>query len=100
MYAIEMIEISSGATALCVLVHVPVACDELCFVNAKVGLGLLFNVFEQSNQDGVINSLSIVNKTELPITIQRSQQVGSLRLVETVNISYNVLNSSLSSSLT
>ena len=100
MYAREMVEISPGATVLCGVVHVPVARDELCFVNAKAGLGLLFNVFEQSNQDGVIHSLSIVNKTELPITIQRGQQVGSLHLVETVNIPGHVLNSSLSSSLT
>ena len=69
MYAREMVEISPGATVLCGVAHVPVAHDELCFVNAKAGLGLLFNVFEQSNQDSVINSLSIVNKTELPITI-------------------------------
>ena len=78
----------------------PKARDKLCFVNAKAGLGLLFYVFEQSNQDGVINSLSMVNKTELLITIQRGQQVGSLHLVETVNILGNVLNSSLSSSST
>ena len=63
MYTSEIIEISPGATVLCGVVHVPVARDELCFLNAKAGLGLLFNVFEQSNQDGVINSLSIVNKT-------------------------------------
>ena len=78
----------------------PVACEELCFENTKAGLGLLLNVFEQSNQVGVINSLSIVNKTELPITIQLGQQVGSLHLAETVNILGNILNSSLSSSLT
>ena len=78
----------------------PVACDELCFVSAKAGLGLLFNVLTQSNQDGVINSLSIVNKTEFPITIHCSQQVASLHLLETVDIPGNVLNFSLSSSLT
>ena len=44
-----MVEISPGATVLCGVVHVPVARDKLCFVNAKSGLGLLFNVFEQSN---------------------------------------------------
>ena len=55
MYTSEMVEISPGATVLCGVVHVPVACDELCFVNAKAGLGLLFNVSEQSNQDGFIN---------------------------------------------
>ena len=48
-YTREMVEISPGATVLCGVVHVLVACDELCFVNAKAGLGLLFNVFEQSN---------------------------------------------------
>ena len=85
MYTSEMFEISPGATVLCGVVHVPVACDELCFANTKAGLGLLFNVFEQSNQDGVINSLSMVNKTETPITIQRGQQVGSLHIVETVD---------------
>ena len=100
MYASEMVEISPGATVLCGVVHVPVAHDELCFMNTKAGLGLLFNVFEQSNQEGVINSLSIVNKTELPITIQRGQQVGSLHLVETVKIPGNVLNTSNSSSIT
>ena len=42
----------------------------------------------------------MVNKTEMPFTIKRGQQVGSLHLVETVNILGNVLNSSLSSSLT
>ena len=49
MYASEMVEISPGATVLCGVVHVPIARDELCFVNAKAGSGLLFNVFEQSN---------------------------------------------------
>ena len=48
MCASEMVEISPGATVLCGVVHVPVARDELCFVNVKSGLGLLFNVFEQS----------------------------------------------------
>ena len=71
MYARVMVEISPGAIVLCGVVHVPVARDELCFVNAKAGLGILFNVFKQSNQDGILNSFSIVNKTELPITIQR-----------------------------
>ena len=42
----------------------------------------------------------MVNKTESPITIQRGQQVGLLHLVKTVDIPGNVLNSSLSSSLT
>ena len=37
MYASEMVEISPGATALCGVVHVPIARDELCFVNAKAG---------------------------------------------------------------
>ena len=64
MYASEMVEISPGATVLCGLDHKPVANDELCFVNAKAGLSLLFNVLEQSNQQCIINSLSIVNKTE------------------------------------
>ena len=63
MYASEMVKISPGATVLCGVVHVPIACDELCFVNSKAGLGLLFNVFEQSNLDGVINSLNIANNT-------------------------------------
>ena len=63
MYTSEIVEISPGTTVSCGVVHVPIACDELCFVNAKVGLGLLFNVFEQSNQDSVINSLSFFNKT-------------------------------------
>ena len=45
MYASEMVEISPGATVLCGVVHVPVARDELCFVNAKAGLVLLFNFF-------------------------------------------------------
>ena len=97
MYAREMVEISPGATVLCGIVHMPVACDELCFMNAKAGLGLFFNFLEQSNQDAVINSLSIVNKTELPLAIQCGQQVGSLYLVETVKIPGNVLSSSLCS---
>ena len=98
MYASEMFEVSPVATVLCGVVHVPIARDELCFVNAKAGMGLSFNVFEQSNQDGVINSLSMVNKTETPITIQRRQQVGSLHLVRTVDIPGNVFISSSSSS--
>ena len=90
MYTCEMVMISPGATFLCGVIHVPEAQDELCFVNTKAGLGLLFNVFERFNQDSIINSLSIVNKTELLITIQRSQQVGSLHLVETFYIPGNI----------
>ena len=79
--------------------HCSCAClkNELCFVNAKVGLGLNFDLFKQSNKDGVINSLSTVNKTELPLAIHCGQQVGSLYLVETVKISGKILSSSLSS---
>ena len=79
--------------------HVPIARDKLCFVNAKARLGLSFNVFEQSNQDGAINSLSIDNKSLLTFTIQHRQQVGSMHLVETVEILGNILNSSLFSFL-
>ena len=94
MYASEMVEISPGATVLCGVVHVPVAPDELCFVNAKAELGLLFNVFEQSNKDGVINSLSIAKKSKLPVTVRLGQQAGSLYLMETVKIPSNILNTS------
>ena len=73
MYAREMVKISPGATVFCGVVHAPVARDKLCFVNTKAGMGLLFNFFKQSNQDGIINSLSIVNKNELHITIECSQ---------------------------
>ena len=100
IYAGEKVEISPGATVACSVVHMPITRDELCFVNAKAGLGLSFNFFEQSNEDGVINSLSITNKSESPITVQRGQQVGSLHLVETVEIPGNVLNTSNSSSIT
>ena len=99
MYASEMVEISPGATVKCGMIHVPITKNELCFVNAKVGLGLTFDTFKESNKDDIINSLSIANKTEMPITIQRGQQVGSLYLVETVKIPGNVLSSSLSSPL-
>ena len=99
MYASEMVEISPGATVKCGVVHVPVLKNEFCFVNAKVGLGFAFNLFEQSKKDRLINSLSIANKSKLPVTIQHVQQVGSLYLVETVKISGNVISSSLSSSL-
>ena len=68
-------------------------------MNAKVGLKFTFDLFKESNKDGIINSLSIDNKTEMPITIQRGQQVGSFHLLETVKIPGNVLGSSLSSSL-
>ena len=66
-------------------------------MNANIGLGFTFGLFKQSNKDGVINSLSIVNKSKLPVTIQCRGQYGSLYLVETVNIPGNVLSSSLSS---
>ena len=68
-------------------------------MNAKVGLGLTFDLFKQSNKNGFINSLSIVNKFNLPITIQHRQQAGSLYLVETFKIPSKVLSSSLSSTL-
>ena len=38
MYASEMVELSPGATVLCGVIHVPVAHDELCFMNTKAGL--------------------------------------------------------------
>ena len=64
--ASKRVEVSPGANVVCSVVHVPITCDELCFVNAKAGLGLSFNVFKQSYEDGVINSLSITNKSESP----------------------------------
>ena len=71
IYAGEKVEISPDATVVCSVVHMPITRDELCFVNTKAGSSLLFNVFKQSNKDGVINSLSITNKSELPVTVQR-----------------------------
>ena len=67
IYAGEKVDISHGATIECGVVHVPITHDELCFVNSKSGLSLLFNVFDQSNKDSGINSLSITNKSELPV---------------------------------
>ena len=55
----------------------PVPHDEICCDDSKVGLGLLFKVFKQLNKDGAINSLSVQNKTDLPLTIQLCQQFGS-----------------------
>ena len=69
MYASEMVKISTGATVKCGVVHVPVPKNELCFVNAKVGLGFTFDLFEESNKDGIINSLSIANKSDMLIAI-------------------------------
>ena len=69
MYASEMVEISPGATLKCGVVHVPVPKNELCFVNAKVGAGFTFDFFKEINKDGIINSLSIANKSDMPITI-------------------------------
>ena len=95
----KTVEISVGATFLCGVVHVPVACDELCFVNAQSGLGLLIKNFRQSNKDGVLNFLSIINKTKLLITIQRRQQVGLLHLKKMLIPGFFFI-SSFSSSLT
>lgn len=69
MYASKMVGISPGATVKCGVVHVPVPKNELCFVNAKVGSGLTFYFFKQSNKDVIILSLSIVKKTDSPLTI-------------------------------
>ena len=82
----EWLIILPGATINCGVFCVPVPKNELCFVNAKVGLGFTFDLFEESNEDGMINSLSIVNKSDSPITIQRGQQIGSLYLVEIVKV--------------
>ena len=79
-----MVEISPDAIVKFGVVHVPVPKNELCFVNAKAGLGFTFDLFEESNKDGIINSLSIANKSDMLITIQRRQQVGSFYLMETV----------------
>ena len=73
-----MVEILPNATVKCGVVQVPVPKNELFFLNAKVGLGFTFDLYEQSNKYGVINSLSIVNKSNSPITIQHGQQIGSL----------------------
>ena len=54
----------------------------------------MFNVFEQSNQNGVINLHSIRNKTKLPITIQCSQEIGNLYHVETLERPGNVSSNS------
>ena len=94
-----MVEILFGATVKCGVVQVPIPKNELCFVNAKVGLELTFILFEHSSKDEEINSLSIVNKSKPPVTFQCRQQVGSLYLVGTVDIPGNVLSSSLYSSL-
>ena len=53
-------------------------------MNSKAGFRLMLNFFEQSNKNGVINSFSIRNKTKLPITVQRGQEIGNLDIIETV----------------
>ena len=52
----------------------------------------MFNVFEQSNQDGMTNSLGIRNKTKSPIIVQKGLEIGNLYLVETFKIPGNVLS--------
>ena len=94
MYANGCVEVAPGGFKVCEVVHCPVLQGEFCFVNSKAGSRLMFKVFEQSNQDGVIISLSIRNKTKLPITVQRSQEIFNLYLVETVEIPGNILSSS------
>ena len=74
-------EITPGAAVKRGVVHVPVSKNELCFMNAKVGLGFTFDLFKQSNKSGIINLLSIVFKYKYPVTIQRGQQVRSLYLM-------------------
>ena len=46
MHVSEMAEISPGATVNCGVFHVPIPNNELCFVNAKVGLEFTFTLFE------------------------------------------------------
>ena len=70
-----MIEILPGATVKCGVVHMLVPKNKLYFVNTKVGLGFTFNLLKQPNKDIIINSLSSVNKSMLPITIQHEQQL-------------------------
>ena len=61
--------------------------------------GLMFNVFLQSNKDGVINSLYIRNKTKLPMTVQHGQDIVNLYFVENVKIPGIVLSTSSLSTL-
>ena len=68
------------------VIHCPYKKHELCYVNSAAGSGLLFDVFEEANQDSQINSIRIINKTNKPITVQQGQKIGNLFLVETVEI--------------
>ena len=91
IYAIECVVVALEGITQVGVIHCPVKKHELCYVNSAAGSGLLFNVFEEANQDGQINSIRIINKTDKPITVQRGQQIGNLFLVETVNILGNVI---------
>ena len=71
----------------------PVEKQKLCYVNSAAGLGLLFKVFKEFNQDGQINLIHIINKTNKPITAQQEKKIGNLFLVETVEIPGNVISS-------
>ena len=48
IYTCKMVEFFPGATLTCSVVCVPITHDKLCFLNAKSGMGLSFNVFGNS----------------------------------------------------
>ena len=94
VYSSECVVIPPGGCIACEVVHCPVKESEICYVKGKVGLGLSFDVFEESNVDGQVSPLSITNKTNSSITLNCGQQIGELHLMETIDIPGNVISSS------
>ena len=82
------------------MVHVPVPKNELCSVNAKVGLGFTCDLFEHSNKDVIDFFFIHFKKSKLPFTINADNKLDLCILWKPSSIPGYVLNSSLSSSST
>lgn len=87
-----MVVISLRATVSCSVAHMSITCDELFFVNTKAGLDLSFNVFEQYNEDCVINSLSFTNKYEFLLLFLATNKLNLCFLLRPVKILCAILS--------
>ena len=76
-YAIERAVVAPEGVNWVGVIHCPIEKQKLCYANSASCSGLLFDVFEESNQDGQINSIQITNKTDKPIAVQQAQQIGN-----------------------
>ena len=69
VYSSETKLIPAGSYMPCEGIHCPVPGNMLCHLSSIIGLRVVFNLFEETNNMGQVKLVELLNKTTSPVTI-------------------------------